>query len=250
VIQPVGTELDSPDRIHHLTAVIERKPALRALYEEFYSSFAAGLARSPARGSALELGSGGGFLKKRLPDVMTSDVLPYEGVDRVIDAMQMPFENQSLRALFLLNVFHHIPDSLKFLQEAERCLMSHGSLIVIDQHVSWISHPIFKYLHHEPFHPEAPEWRFDSAGPLSGANGAQAWIVFKRDRSRFERTFPTLKLLEYRPHTPFRYWLSGGLKAWSLLPMWAFGAVAMFEKAFLKVFPSSGSFVTVHIVKR
>jgi SAM-dependent methyltransferase len=244
------SELDSPNRIHHLTAVIARKPALHALYEEFYSCFEAALAMSPERGIAVELGSGGGFLKRRLPDVVTSDVLPYEGVDRVVDAMEMQFEDESLRALLLLDVFHHIPDSIRFLREAERCLVPGGRIVIIDPHVSWVSRPILQFLHHEPFQPDAPEWRFDSTGPLSGANGAQAWIVFQRDRSRFERVFPRLKLVEYRPHTPFRYWLSGGLKPWTLLPGWAFRTVTKLETGFLKMFPAAGSFVTIHIVKR
>ncbi len=68
--------------------------------------------------------------------------------------------------------------------------------------------PILRYAHHEPSDPGAREWRFKTTGPLSGANGALTWIVFRRDRERFERQFPELGLERYEPHTPLRYRLS------------------------------------------
>jgi hypothetical protein len=76
---------------------------------------------------------------------------------------------------------------------------------------------LLRLLHHEPFAPNAKDWKFASTGLLSGANGAQAGIVSQRDRRRFESDFPKLKLIRYQPHTPFRYWMSGGLKSWTLL---------------------------------
>ncbi|HEY4932725.1 MAG TPA: hypothetical protein VII95_06920 [Terriglobales bacterium] len=85
--------------------------------------------------------------------------------------------------------------------------------------------------------------------PLSGANGALAWIVFARDRSRFEREFPNLKLLQYNPTTPLRYWLSGGLKRWSLLPESAWKYATTFDKLPLKVSPHFGSFVEIELLK-
>jgi hypothetical protein len=38
--------------------------------------------------------------------------------------------------------------------------------------------------------PDAADWSFPAVGPLSGANGALPWILFERDRARFEREFP------------------------------------------------------------
>ena len=181
---------------------------------------------------------------------MTSDTIPYEGVDRVVDATMMPFADESLRAICMTNVFHHIPDVEAFLREATRCLIPGGRVLIVDQHPGWISTPIYKNIHHEPFRMNAVDWRFDSTGPLSGANGALAWIVFRRDRKRFEASFPELELTQYRPHSPLRYWLSGGLKPWSLLPQWAFGVATKLDRALIAIAPETGSFVDVELLKR
>ena len=197
----------------------------------------------------MELGSGGGFVRKIIPDVVTTDVLPYEGVDRVVDATRMPFDDRSVRFFGMLNVFHHIPDVAVFLREAVRCLKPGGRLLVIDQHPGWISTPVLRYLHHEPFRPDAEDWRFESTGPLSGANGALAWIVFVRDRERFAREFPDLRLASYKPFAPLSYWLSGGLKSWCLLPVWAWKSIAGVESILLRASSNFGSFVEVELVR-
>ena len=204
----------------------------------------------PPVGIALELGSGAGFAKKIVPELVTSDVLPYQGIDQVIDGTSLPFPNQTLRLLCMMNVFHHIPDVGAFLSEAERCLVPGGRILIADQHVGPLCRPIFKYLHHEPFRPTAVNWKFESTGPLSDANGALAWMVFVRDLTEFEKQYPGLKLLRYQPHTPLRYWLAGGLKDWSLLPCWAFGLATAADRLLIGIYPDLGSFTFVELVKR
>ena len=60
-------ELNSPERIAAIRATVQSKPALRRLYEEIYSSYRSCLARCPATGIALELGSGASFAQKLWP---------------------------------------------------------------------------------------------------------------------------------------------------------------------------------------
>src|ERR1043166_5594700 len=140
-----GSGLDAPDRADELRRRIQGKPALRLLYREIYGRYAECLARCPADGLAVELGSGGGFVQTVLPEVTTSDVIPYAGVDRVVDAMRMPFAAGSLRALFLLNVFHHVADPSAFLREAERCLRVGRRLLIVDQYPGWVGGPAFRW---------------------------------------------------------------------------------------------------------
>src|SRR5215472_6094339 len=243
-------DLDDPARIEDLRRLIQKKAGLRHYYLEAYGRYSQCLQRCPGEGIALELGSGGGFVKEVIPEIVTSDTLPYSGVDRVIDATRMPFQNDSLKAIFMLNVFHHIPDVAAFLKEAERCLKPEGRLLIVDQHPGWIGWPIYRFLHHEGFDSKAEEWRFQSSGPLSGANGALAWIVFNRDRDKFQARFPALQLVKYQPHTPLRYWLSGGLKRWSLLPSWAVDWVVRVDRLLIQASSEFGAFEDVEIVKR
>jgi SAM-dependent methyltransferase len=242
-------DLDQPDRVEQLRALLGRKTALRRLYRETYQRYAECLARCPGQGPVVELGSGAGFVKEVIPEVITSDVVPYAGVDRVIDGTRMPFGDETVRAIFLLNVFHHIADAVAFLREAERCLAPGGRMLIVDQHPGWISSPLLKLGHHEPFRPEAERWEFETSGPLSGANGALAWIVFRRDADQFAARFPSLSLQLYRPHTPLRYWLAGGLKDWSLLPGWAWPLATWIDQTLIALSGRFGSFVDVEILK-
>ena len=98
---------------------------------------------------------------------------------------------RSLRAIVMTDVMHHIPDPQAFLAEARRIVKPGGRIAMIEPWVSAWSRFVYTRLHHEPFRPEASSWSFPSSGPLSGANGAVPWIVFERDRARFQRVFPT-----------------------------------------------------------
>jgi len=242
-------ELDDPARYDDLARAVRGKPALRRLYREIYERYTAVLERCPADGLAVELGSGAGFVRDVLPEVLTTDVLAYPGVDRVVDATRMPFDDGSVRALFLLNVLHHVADVAAFLRESERVLRPGGRVLIVDQYPGWIGGFVYRFLHHEPFDPAAPDWRFPSRGPLSDANGALAWIVFERDRARYERDHARLRMAAFSPHTPLRYWLAGGLKRWSLLPSLLFPAATWLDRALCRLSPRWASFVDIELVR-
>ena len=53
---------------------------------------------------------------------------------------------------------------------------------------------------------------------MSAANGALPWILFVRDRARFERDYPEWQVELVRPGWPLRYLLSGGVSLRTLMP--------------------------------
>jgi SAM-dependent methyltransferase len=240
--------LDDPSRGDAIRTRILEKPALNLLYRDVYARYAALLARCPCGGGALEIGSGAGFAREVVPELITSDILPYRGLDVVFDARRLPFGRGTLRAIMMFNVFHHVPDAGALLAECDRVLMGGGRMLIVDQHPGIIAAPILRHAHREGFD-AAAGWTFASSGPLSGANGALSWIVFRRDRAEFERRFPSLRVERYEPHTPLRYWLAGGLKAWTLLPRAMYGVAARVDHALASAWPDTGSFVDVEIVK-
>jgi SAM-dependent methyltransferase len=241
--------LDDPSRYLELRSRIHGKYALSALYREVYAAYAACVARCPPGGRVLEIGSGAGFAADCVPGLIASDILAYANLDLVLDARQLPFAAGALRAIVMFNVFHHIPDVGALLAECERVLRPGGRVLIVDQHPGVIGGPILRYVHHEPFRPDA-EWTFESSGPLSGANGALCWIVFQRDRATFAQRFPGLAIARYQPHTPLRYWLSGGLKRWTLLPRILYGAASAADRLLAAAWPDTGSFVDVELVRR
>lgn len=215
-----GLDIDSPETTRLRKQIVRKKAFLRKVYQEWYTLITAEVPLRP--GEVLELGSGAGFLKEYIPDLITSDVFPVEGVDRVADAYDLPFPDRSLRAVVMTNVFHHFSQPRRFFDEASRCVRRGGRLVMLEPWNTPWSRWIYTRLHHEPFDPHAADWGFVGAGPLSDANGALPWIVFGRDRQRFEEEYPQWRVCSIQPLMPFRYLLSGGVSMRSLVPGWTF----------------------------
>jgi hypothetical protein len=130
----------------------------------------------------------------------------------------------------MTNALHHIPDAAAFLDEAARAVRPGGRLAAIEPWVTTWSRWVYTRLHHEPFETAAPDWTFPERGPLSGANGALPWIMFARDRARFERDHPEWSIAAIRPGWPLRYLLSGGVSMRTLIPAAAAGAARALDR--------------------
>ncbi len=239
--------LDAPETTLLHRRIIQSKPFLKNLYLDFYMSFSREVPYLSEK-KCVELGSGGGFLKEVFPSVITSDVLPLPGVDLCFSGLNMPFENESVDAFFMIDVFHHVPDSELFLKEMSRCLKRGGTIIMIEPANTWWGRFIYQNFHHEPFDPKG-DWMLTGDGPLSCANGALPWIVFQRDRIRFKQTFPHLSLVTMTPHTPIRYLVSGGLTLRQLLPTFSYGFICTIEWCLSVLTSILGMFYAIRIDK-
>jgi len=224
-----GAELDvdDPRTTEFRRDIIRRKPFLQALYTEWYEL----VAREISGPRVLELGSGAGFL----PQSITSEILFVRGVDLICDGTALPVRDRSLDALVLIDVMHHVAQPRAFFREAMRALRPGGRVVMIEPWVTPWSRFVYSTVHREPFRPDASEWEFPPAGPLSGANGALPWIVFARDRRRFEREFPELRVSTIRPMMPFRYLLSGGFSFRPIVPSWSFPFFRAVDRALAKL---------------
>ena len=237
--------LDSPERTLEHKEVIRSKHFLRELYREWYGYFIAEVNRNP-EGKFVELGAGGGFLKEIEPKIICSDILKLPENDLSFSALEMPFDDNSLDGIFMIDTFHHIPDSEKFLNEARRTLKNRGKIIMVEPANSLWSRLIYNNLHHEPFNPEGG-WSFPQEGPLSGANGALPWIVFERDRSLFDTKFPHLEIKEIKYHTPFRYLISGGLSFRQPVPDFSYPFFKFLDKSLSRLTKEFSMFVTIKL---
>ena len=216
-----GLDLDDPSTTQLRRQIIRRKSFLRQIYREWYRVLVEAL--PVGQGLTLELGSGAGFLDEMLPGVITTELFYCPGIRAVLDAQRLPWANESLRAIVMVNVLHHIPRPHDFFAEATRCVRAEGAIIMIEPWVTRWSRWVYAHLHHEPFHPDAREWEFRSTGPLSGANGALAWMIFGRDKGKFESMFPAWQIERVELMLPFAYLLSGGVSLRRLMPGWTFG---------------------------
>ena len=240
--------LDDPLTTVQRQSLIQKKPFLKKLYYDWYAFLTNQLDSIP-KGILLELGSGGGFLKEIVPAILTSDIIHLSHNDMVVDAEVMPFENNTLSVIFMIDVLHHIPNCRNFFSEADRTLKVGGKIIMSEPANTPFSRFFYKYLHHEPFKTKAG-WEIEQAtGPLSGANGAIPWIVFVRDSEEFAATYPNLKVNKIKLHTPFRYILSGGMTRMSLAPEWCFDFFTALENRLSSIHPLIAMFQYIEIEK-
>ena len=114
--QARGRDMDDPRTTALRRQIVRDKPFLRAIYEEWYRAIVSAL--PPGDEPVLEIGSGGGFLSDFVPGLITSEVFPCPGVQRVIDAQELPFEDGALRGIVMTNVLHHVPRVRRFFAEA------------------------------------------------------------------------------------------------------------------------------------
>lgn len=241
-------DLDDPRAtLAHRTIILE-KPFLKRLYTDWYQEFIK-VSKSVGKGIYLEIGSGGGFLKDVFPEVKTSDILDLPVVDKVFSAEQLPYKENELGCIMMLNVFHHIPRPYLFLQEAERTLLKGGKIIMIEPANSNLGRFIYKRFHHEPFEENGPR-EIQAGNPLSNSNQALPHIYFERDLQQFAKDFPLLKINRIRYHSPFLYVLSGGVSRSAMLPYFMYPVAKGFEWLLKPFSKQLGLFCTIEIEKK
>ncbi|MFH2010218.1 MAG: methyltransferase domain-containing protein [bacterium] len=222
-------DLDSPRSTIEHRALIQSKLFLRLFYERVYAYFLEELMDVPG-GALIELGSGGGFIKQAIPEMRTSDVLDLPELDARISATALPFREESISGICLLDVFHHIPNVARFLKEAERVLRPGGKVVMWEPANTPFARFLYQNFHHEPFDPNQREWQLAKGGPLSMANGALPWIVCARDAIQREQACPTLVLERMDAVCPLLYLFSGGVSQRQLLPDRFYSLVALLER--------------------
>jgi SAM-dependent methyltransferase len=242
-------DLDAPQTTLRHREIIHQKYFLRNIYLDFYGQIQQNLADLTPCNMVVELGSGGGFYKEVRPSVIASDIMPLPHIDINFSGIKRPFKNESLDALVMFDVLHHIPDARSFFQESRRCLRPGGRMIMIEPANTLWSRFIYQYFHHETFDPQG-DWSFPCHGPLSSANVAIPWILFSRDRQQFEQEFPELKIKTFKNHTPFRYVLSGGLSYCQFLPSFLYSFVVICEQCLTPFNNLLGMFLTIVLEKQ
>ena len=218
-----GIDVDDNSLLAIHMEVLQKKPLLRSAFETFYRNMMdlCDEFLAPA-GLEIELGSGVGFFKSMRPGLITSDIRKGSHIDMELDAQSMKLADGSVRAIYAINVFHHLPDPELFFSELSRVLARGGGCVLIEPHNGLCSAMLHRHLHRdESFLPDAKTWKTaDIEGPLSGANQALAYIVFNRDIARFNSLYGQTLEVVYRGYVlnALRYLISGGLNFRQLLP--------------------------------
>ncbi len=218
-----GIDLMGPQRISKHREILVSKKMIRKVFEEIYNlcvkleeTHFGGLT-----GERIEIGAGTSFFRDLYPGIISTDIEADPRLDKVVDAQNMPFADESIRTLFCINAFHHFPEPRRFFTEAMRVLRPGGGCVVVDPAYGFVANFIYRRLFAvEGYDQGAKDWGYvrreqDQLIP----NQALTYLVFFRDQEDFQRQFPQLKIVEKRIVPNFvRYLLSGGLNFRQLVP--------------------------------
>jgi SAM-dependent methyltransferase len=196
----------------------EERPLLRRLYREWFELVASRLAR--VEGTTVEIGSGLGRLREVVPHVVLTDVEETPWSDAVVDAARLPWERATVANIVLVDVFHHLPEPARFLDECERVLRPGGRIVMLEPYVSTLSGLAYR-LHHERMDidvdPFAPDETL-AGDPLEG-NLALTTAAFFKHADAFAARWPAFRLVERRRFSVLLYPLSGGFTRRPLVPL-------------------------------
>jgi SAM-dependent methyltransferase len=227
----------------------ESKPVLRVVYDDFYDRIVAAC----REGVTIEIGGGIGNLKQRLPHVVATDIQPASWLDCVADAQRLPFADGVAANIVMVDVLHHLEFPLVFLREAARVLRPGGRVLMVEPAITWGSTLFYRLLHHEPVRMSAEVLRDGSPDPWRDpyeSNQAIPTLLATRDRDRFHRLCPALRVERVEWFSLVAYPLSGGFKPWSLIGAGAARRMLRFERAIGPVVGRLAGFRMLLIVEK
>ncbi len=197
-------------------AAWEGKAVLRAVYAAYHHR----IRQACRAGRTLEIGAGSGHLRASLSDCVGMDIVPTPWIDVVGDAHSLPFRDNTIANLVMIDVFHHLAYPSAFLREVCRVLQPGGRLIMVEPAMTLVSVPVLKLFHHEDMVMRVDPF---ADGPQTGpdpadANMALPHLVFVTHRRRLVQMFPGLAMTRRTWFDLWAYPLSGGFQRWSLLP--------------------------------
>ena len=209
--------LDQRQIVHR--GVWEKKAAIRLLYRDFHRQ----LLESCPEGRALDIGGGTAHIKEFRPDIVSTDILPFPGIDAVADAHRLPFPNGFFAGVVMLDVLHHLERPIDFLAEASRVLKPGGCLAMIEPAMTAVARRFYDYIHDEPVDMDADPFAQVAINPDRDpfdANQAIPTLLFATQAAcrRVEKAIPSLRVRSVKWLSLFAYPMSGGFQNWSLMP--------------------------------
>jgi SAM-dependent methyltransferase len=222
----------SYNKLREHREVWKKKEILRRIYLDWYKLIMA----YAKEGKIVELGSGSGNLSEYYPDIISSDIIPCPWLDIAFDVTRMPFKEESIDTLIMIDLLHHLEDVSSFFEEVERVLKDKGRLIMLEPYISPFSFLIYNYLHQESvifnidvFAQRSRKDQDYKKDPFE-ANSAVPTIIFWREPEQFSKRYPQLRIMKKSLLSFLLYPLSGGFEHRSLIPMCGVGIVRLIER--------------------
>lgn len=173
------------DWIKKQRSILEEKKSLFLFYERLFKLLVLEIKKTKSLANVIEIGTGAAFSSNFLGDIkyLKTDAIDTGLQEKIVDARDLPFGDESLDVIFGVDVFHHISKPFEFLEEANRTLRQHGRLILIEPAITPFSWPVYKFLHPEPMKWSVSVTReFEYSGSnVMDANNALPSLVFRNN---------------------------------------------------------------------
>ena len=209
----------------------QNKDLIKIIYNNYYKKIKENIYLSDKK-KILELGSGGGNIKKIIQNCITSDQFKNENIDRIENIYKINFKKNSVSNIILIDVFHHLQFPNLALKEIHRVLIKNGRIIMIEPAMGFIPRIIFKIFHYEPngFNLKINWNHIPKKIPyLNQYFAAQSlpWRAFFLKefnlRSRYK-----IKLI--KPFSDFAFLLSGGYSYKAFYPKFLYSLIKLIDK--------------------
>jgi len=197
--------------------------AVRICYGHWYRRLREVL---PSRdlGPWIEIGSGPGFAREFIPELELTDVVQAPWHTRRLSAESLDLGDDSVGALVLFDVLHHLAMPAAFFAEAVRVLRPGGRIVLCEPYISPVSRFIYQRFHPEPVDMAADPLAAVIKNALAtkdpfDSNQAIPTLIFGRNKGHdFARLFPLLSVLRVERTAGLSYPASGGFSHGPFLP--------------------------------
>ena len=182
------------ERLERHATIWAQRPLTRDIYRGYHERILA--ARSGAPGVDVEVGAGHGSFAEFHRGVVSCDLVACPWLDCAADAMALPFADDCVSNIIMLDVLHHVACPARFFEQAERVLAPGGRVILIEPYASPVSSIAWRFLCDEPFDGSVTPL-IDGLGAEAGdaddpwgANTAAPTLLFWRDLDLFHSRSP------------------------------------------------------------
>ena len=211
--------------------IYQNKDLIKIIYNNYYKNIKKNIYLSDKK-KILELGSGGGNIKKVIKECITSDQFRNKNIDRIENIYKINFKKNSISNIILIDVFHHLQFPSLALKEIHRVLIKNGRIIMVEPAMGFIPRIVYKIFHYEPngFNLRIKWNDIPKKIPLSNqyfAAQSMSWRAFFLKELNLKSKY-SIKLI--KPFSDFAFLLSGGYSYKALYPKILYSLIKLIDK--------------------
>lgn len=193
----------------------------------------------------VELGAGIGLSREFIDakNLIVTDYVKYPWIDRRVDALNLPYENESVDVFICANMIHHLAKPSEFLRQITGALKVGGYLLVRDTYPSLALRTMMWLMKNEGWSYDVDVFDKDALAndprDAWSGNSCIPALLFK-DGDNFTRHIPRLKIVSKEPSEFLMFPLSGGTiyRSFTLnLPQWALKLIDKLDNALVRLSP-------------